>query len=238
MTFAKTKPPIRLLIFDLDGTLIDSKADLAVSVNATLRHLGRPPLDDETIYSYVGQGAEALIARAVGNGVTQHEMRTGLRYFINYYWMHKLDHTTLYPGVLEGLERMANGHSGARRYMAVLTNKPVYPSQGIIDDLGLGSMFHSVYGGNSFHRKKPDPVGIHTLLRETGVKPRETMIIGDSDVDIETGVRAGVWTCGVTYGFGTLELERNPPDLVVDSLTELADALEGGATPPNSSHMG
>ena len=115
MTFAKTKPPIRLLIFDLDGTLIDSKADLAVSVNATLRHLGRPPLDDETIYSYVGQGAEALIARAVGNGVTQHEMRTGLRYFINYYWMHKLDHTTLYPGVLEGLERMANGHAGARR---------------------------------------------------------------------------------------------------------------------------
>jgi len=229
MTFSAAKPPIRLLIFDLDGTLIDSKTDLARSVNATLRHLGRAPLDDQTIYSYVGQGAEALIARAVGDGVTRQEMQTGLRYFINYYWMHKLDHTTLYPGVRESLERMANGHAGSPRVMAVLTNKPVYPSQGIIDDLGLGRLFHSVYGGNSFHSKKPDPVGIHALLRETGVQAREAMIVGDSDVDIETGVRAGVWTCGVTYGFGTLSLDSNPPDLVVDSLPELAEALDGNS---------
>ena len=236
MTFPEARPRIRLLIFDLDGTLIDSKTDLARSVNATLRHLERPPLDDQTIYSYVGQGAEALIARAVGDGVTRHEMQVGLRYFIHYYWMHKLDHTTLYPGVRESLERMANSRAGSARVnpmirvMAVLTNKPVYPSQGIIDDLGLGPMFHSVYGGNSFHSKKPDPVGVHELLRETGVAPREAMIVGDSDVDIETGVRAGVWTCGVTYGFGTLEMESNPPDLVVDSLTELADALDGAAS--------
>jgi len=233
MNFAAAKPVIRLLIFDLDGTLIDSKTDLAHSVNATLRHLGRPPLDDQTIYSYVGKGAEALIARAAGDSITPQEMQTGLRYFIHYYWMHKLDHTRLYPGVRESLNRLANGHAGSPRYMAVLTNKPVYPSQGIIDDLGLGRLFHAVYGGNSFHSKKPDPVGVHSLLHETGVQPSEAMIVGDSDVDIETGVRASVWTCGVTYGFGTLQLESNPPDLIVDSLPELADALDGGFGGPS-----
>ena len=243
MRFSQTKPRIRLLIFDLDGTLVDSKTDLALSVNATLRHLGRPPLEDETIYSYVGRGAEALIARAVGDGVTSDEMKRGLRYFINYYWQHKLDNTTLYPGVRESLDRLANirtanaqmadGRAGnsrgdrVQRILAVLTNKPVYPSQGIIDDLGLGQMFRFVYGGNSFTSKKPDSVGVHALLRETGVAPREAMIVGDSDVDIETGVRAGVWTCGVTYGFGNLDIESNPPDVVVDSLSELADALDG-----------
>lgn len=225
MNFAQAKPRIRLLIFDLDGTLIDSKTDLALSVNATLRHLGRPPLDNETIYSYVGQGAEALIGRAVGDGVTRAEMERGLRFFIRYYGQHKLDHTTLYPGVREGLERLANGHAGQQRVMAVLTNKPVYPSQGIIDGLEMGHLFRFVYGGNSFESKKPDPAGVHALLRDTGAAPQEAMIVGDSDVDIVTGVRAGVWTCGVTYGFGTLQLDANPPDLVVNSFPELADSL-------------
>src|SRR3990172_4565693 len=101
MTFAQAKSRLRVLIFDLDGTLVDSKTDLALSVNATLRHLERPPLEDETIYSYVGQGAEALIAKAVGEGVTGQEMERGLRYFISYYSQHKLDNTTLYPGVRE-----------------------------------------------------------------------------------------------------------------------------------------
>ena len=110
MNFAQAKPQIRLLIFDLDGTLIDSKTDLALSVNATLRHLGRPPLDDETISSYVGQGAEALIGRAIGDGVTRQEVARGLEFFIRYYGQHKLDHTTLYPGVRGSLDRLARGN--------------------------------------------------------------------------------------------------------------------------------
>ena len=234
MTFAQAKSRIRLLIFDLDGTLVDSKTDLALSVNATLRHLGRRALEDETIYSYVGQGAEALIARAVGDGVTRQEMERGLRYFINYYGQHKLDNTTLYPGVRESLERMTNGHAGNRRVLTVLTNKPVYPSQGIIEGLGLGHLFRFVYGGNSFSQKKPDPVGIHALLRDTGAAPREAMIVGDSDVDIVTGLRAGVWTCGVTYCFGTLQMDANPPDLLVNSFAELVDALDGASPSRNS----
>ena len=223
MKFAQIRPRIRLLILDLDGTLIDSKTDLALSVNATLRHLGRRPLDDETIYSYVGQGAEALIARAIGDGVTMDEVSRGLYFFLDYYRRHKLDNTTLYPGVRESLARLANG--AENRILAILTNKPVRVSREILDELDLLPLFGFVYGGNSFENKKPDPVGVHALLRETGVTPREAMIVGDSDVDIVTGTKGGIWTCGVTYGFGTLALDSNPPDLVVDSLPELADAL-------------
>src|SRR3989338_6862840 len=101
MNSLQANPCIRLLIFDLDGTLIDSKTDLALSVNATLRHLGRRPLDDETIYSYVGQGAEALIARAIGDGVTLEEASRGLYFFLDYYRRHKLDTPTLSPVVRE-----------------------------------------------------------------------------------------------------------------------------------------
>ena len=229
MEFLQTQPRIRLVIFDLDGTLIDSKTDLARSVNATLRHLGRPPLDAQTIYSYVGQGAEALIARAVGDGITRAEVSRGLHFFIHYYRQHKLDHTTLYPGVRETLVRLAKHDGAERRVLAVLTNKPEFVSREIIEELELGRLFRFVYGGNSFENKKPDPVGVHALLHDTGVSPRQTMIVGDSDVDIVTGARAGVWTCGVTYGFGALELGSNPPDLLVDSLPELAEALDGGA---------
>ena len=207
MNFAQAKPRIRLLIFDLDGTLIDSKTDLVLSVNATLRHLGRPPLDDETISSYVGQGAEALLGRAIGDGVTPQEVARGLEFFIRYYGQHKLDHTTLYPGVREGLDRLARGNGSAGRILAILTNKPVYVSRRIIEELDLRHLFRFVYGGNSFANKKPDPVGVHALLRDTGIAPTEAMIVGDSDVDIVTGARAGVWTCGVTYGFQPQSLE-------------------------------
>ena len=129
MRFLKEKPSIQLLVFDLDGTLVDSKTDLALSVNATLEHLGRPPLDDETIYSYVGRGAPALIAQAVGKGVTPSEVERGLDFFIYYYSQHKLDNTRLYPGVREALHTLANGKSSPQRIMAVLSNKPVYPSR-------------------------------------------------------------------------------------------------------------
>jgi len=242
MKFAAANPQIQLLIFDLDGTLIDSKLDLALSVNATLEHLGRFPLDDETIFSYVGQGAPTLIRRVVGDDADAAEIARGLEFFLAYYREHKLDHTDLYPGVRETLARLANGQNGsprpAPRYgaggtgprtLAVLTNKPERVSREILAGLGVSEMFRFVYGGNTFETKKPDPLGLRTILANTGADSRATMIVGDSDVDIQTGINAGVWTCGVTYGFGNLQVESNPPDLLVHSLPELALALDAAA---------
>jgi phosphoglycolate phosphatase len=225
MNFLKAKPSIQLLIFDLDGTLIDSKVDLANSVNAALRYLGRQPIDAERIYSYVGRGAPALIAQALGDGIPEYEVERGLQYFISYYNQHKLDNTRLYPGAKEALLKLSNGNGSPQRVMGVLTNKPVYPSREIVYGLGLSRLFRFVYGGNSFETKKPDPAGLHTILEETGISPSEAMMVGDSDVDIQTGVSAGVWTCAVTHGFGTLDLDANSPDLLVDSLPELASLL-------------
>ncbi|MBI1955627.1 MAG: HAD hydrolase-like protein [Acidobacteria bacterium] len=225
--FSRARPAIRLLTFDLDGTLIDSKADLVMSVNAALCYLGRESLDETTVSSYVGQGSQVLIQRSLGEGVSPQEVARGLEYFLNYYRAHKLDHTTLYPGVRETLERLANGSHSGERLLAVLTNKPVRISREILGELGLISLFRCVYGGNSFETKKPDPAGLCAILQETGVAASVAMIVGDSDVDIQTGAAAGIWTCGVTYGFGKLEMESNPPDLLVHSLAELADLLEG-----------
>ena len=225
MKFLKSKPSIQLLIFDLDGTLIDSETDLVLSVNATLAYLGRQPIGHELIKSFVGRGAEALIAQALGRGISRDDVSRGLDYFISYYSQHKLDNTTLYPGVREALHKIANGARSPERVMGVLTNKPVYPSREILQGLGLGPLFRFIYGGNSFDTKKPDPEGLNYILEQTGIEPAAAMMVGDSDVDILTGINAGVWTCAVTHGFGTLSLDATPPDLVVNSLLELARVL-------------
>lgn len=213
---------IKLVIFDLDGTLIDSRLDLVHSVNAALRHIGRPELPDEVIASYVGDGAPILIQRALGGEtVDQSVVRKGLEFFLSYYREHKLDHTTVYPGIAEALATIQNASNGSRRKLAVLSNKPVGPSRAIVDALGMGVFFAQVYGGNSFETKKPDPEGALKLVEESGVRPEQTAIIGDSHVDVRTGRNAGLFTVGVTYGFATHTLEREPPDVLVDEPREL-----------------
>jgi len=212
---------VRALIFDLDGTLIDSKLDLALSVNAALGEMGRGPLPHEQIFSYVGQGAPNLIGRALGQGATEEECLRGLEFFIKYYSVHKLDHTVLYPGVREALDALSG------MPMAILTNKPVGASCGIIKGLGLAGHFRFVYGGNSFERKKPDPLGIETILRDFGVAPAQSMVVGDSEIDVQTARNAGTWVCGVTYGFGSHRFDEYPPDLLVDALTDLVPHLSG-----------
>src|SRR5450755_2684432 len=114
---------IRLLVFDLDGTLIDSRLDLIHSINAMLHHIGRPPLDGELIASYVGDGAPALVRRALGNTGDEALQRTALEYFLGYYRIHKLDHTTVYEGIPETLAALTGASNGARRLMAILSNK-------------------------------------------------------------------------------------------------------------------
>lgn len=214
---------IKLVIFDLDGTLIDSRLDLVHSVNAALRHIHRPELPEEVIASYVGDGAPILIQRALGGeAVDQALVRKGLEFFLSYYREHKLDHTTVYDGVREALAAIQRSGNGVPRKLAVLTNKPVNPSRAIVDALGLGSYFSQVYGGNSFATKKPEPEGALKLLSEAGVHPEEAAIIGDSHVDVRTGRNAGLWTVAVTYGFAPHTLEVEEPDIIVDTPQELS----------------
>lgn len=206
---------VRALIFDLDGTLIDSKLDLALSVNAALAEMGRRPLPHDLIFSYVGQGAATLISRALGEGASEEDCLRGLEFFIKYYSVHKLDNTVLYPGVREALDALSG------MPMAVLTNKPVGASRGILRGLGLANHFRFVYGGNSFETKKPDPLGVETILRDFGATPSQAMVVGDSEIDVQTARNAGTWACGVTYGFGSHRFVEYPPDILLDSLTEL-----------------
>jgi phosphoglycolate phosphatase len=210
-----------LLIFDLDGTLVDSRLDLANSVNAARSHMGMPPLPNERVYTYVGNGAPVLIRRALGDQATEAEVQEALEYFLEYYSEHDLDQTVLYPGVRESLDRLAE----AGKQMAVLTNKPVRMSRSIVDGLGVGGHFFRVYGGNSFEFKKPNPIGVETLLAETGVPRAAALMVGDSSVDVATARNAGISCCGVTYGFQPESLANPAPEILVDRMTDLVDRL-------------
>ncbi len=214
---------VRLLIFDLDGTLIDSRRDLADAVNATRMRFGLAPIEERLIASYVGDGAPVLIRRALGPEASEEQLAQALQYFLEHYAAHKLDFTRPYPGVPEALESFAR--RGLK--MAVLTNKPVRISRAILEGLGLDPYFFAVYGGNSFAQKKPHPIGVETLLQEAGVAAECALLVGDSAVDVRTARNAGVKACGVTYGFQPETLEQEPPDLVVDGLPELARLLGG-----------
>jgi phosphoglycolate phosphatase len=210
---------IDLLIFDLDGTLIDSKQDLSCAVNAVRAHFGMEPLANETVYSYVGEGAPTLIRRTLGPAATAEQAQAALEFFLAYYNDHMVDHTVLYPGVRETLDRLL----AAGVKMAVLTNKPVRMSRAIVAALGVGGHFERVYGGNSFEQKKPHPIGIETLMAECSAPRERTMMVGDSAVDIRTARNGGVQSCGVTYGFQPETLAADPPDLLVDRIDQLGD---------------
>jgi phosphoglycolate phosphatase len=216
----------RLLVFDLDGTLIDSKLDLIHSVNATRAFMRLGPLSNDVVASYVGNGAPVLIRRALNPDAAEADVQSALEYFLGYYRDHMLDNTRLYPTVLEGIERLYAG--GAK--LAVLTNKPVRFSQALIHGLGLGDRFFRVYGGNSFDQKKPNPIGIEKLLEESGVARERAMMVGDSAVDVRTARNAGIQACGVRYGFQPETFAQDPPDILVDDLNQLADYVLNSAS--------
>jgi len=223
---------IRLIVFDMDGTLIDSARDLCNSVNAALEHMGRPLLDDRIIASFVGNGAPMLVRRslAVENGVSpdevhDEELATAYNFFLAHYREHKLDFTYAYDGVLESLAALRCASNGLARKLAVLTNKPVRPARAICDGLNMGDCFFRVYGGDSFPLKKPDPMGLRALMEEAGAAPDETLMIGDSKVDVLTARNAGTWSLGCQFGFGPQNLMEVPPDVVVDSASDWPTAL-------------
>jgi phosphoglycolate phosphatase len=212
---------VRLLVFDLDGTLVDSKKDLALSVNAMRAAMGLDPISLDLIASYIGHGVTELVRRSLGALATAENVEKGLVFFLAYYREHMLDNTAPYPGVAEALEKL-RGHK-----MAVLTNKPVKFSQEMLTRLGFAPYFAYIYGGNSFSQKKPDPIGLRKLMEDLQMSTSETLMVGDSDTDVLTGRNAGVWTCGVSYGFGAGTLDEVRPDLVIDDLRELPPMLDG-----------
>ena len=229
---------LKLLVFDLDGTLIDSAQDLCNSVNATLEQFGRPHLSDSIIAGYIGNGALTLIRRAFaaddGREPGEELLAEAYKFFLDYYREHKLDYTYAYEGVLEALDALHKVHdqlevpprtAAAQRAMAVLTNKPVRPAQAICEALGLAPYFLNIYGGNSFATKKPDPEGLLTLMKEADAKPEGTGMIGDSEVDVQTARNAGAWCIGCTFGLAPGSLEAIPPDILVDSPADWTAAL-------------
>jgi phosphoglycolate phosphatase len=237
---------LKLLVFDLDGTLIDSAQDLCNSVNAALAHVGRAPLADPAIAAFVGNGAAMLVRRslAAADHITVDRVGIELQaqtyaFFLDYYRAHKLDFTYAYEGVLDSLHALHQLHiadvdaATPARTMAVLTNKPVRPARGICEGLGLAGYFLHIFGGDSFPLKKPDPLGLRTLMNEIGATPDETVMIGDSQVDIQTARNAGVWSVGCTFGFGNDTLTAAPlenrPDILVDSPRDWIAALTPAA---------
>jgi len=204
-----------VLIFDLDGTLVDSKRDLTASVNYIRTRFDLPLLTAEEIARFIGNGALMLIRRALGPKASEDNVQAGLQMFLSYYRTHMLDSTVLYPGVLETLDRLVDCK------LAVLTNKPVHFSCAMLDGLGVYKRFAAVYGGNSFDHKKPDPVGVYQILSDTKGQRERTWMIGDSAVDVLTGRNAGIRTCGVTYGYATETFTDAPPDFLIDNFSDL-----------------
>jgi phosphoglycolate phosphatase len=213
-------PVPRLIVFDLDGTLIDSRVDLCNSVNATLTHLGKPILPEAVISGYIGDGASMLVRRAIGDpegdSTDEQYVTEALTFFLDYYRIHKLDYTYVYPGVIESLETIRATHPDI--LMAVLTNKPVHPSRDICKHFGLSRFFFQNYGGNSFHTKKPDPHGLETLIAEAStlggypIVPTETVMIGDTDIDVLTARNCGARSIGCTFGLKPHSLFDATPD--------------------------
>lgn len=204
-----------LIIFDLDGTLIDSRQDIATSVNEVLSTMRRPTLPNETIYGYIGDGVRCLIERSLGSAPSE-DVDGALAMFLPIYRRHILDSTRPYQGVREALSALEDG-----RTLAILSNKPTRESTIVLEGLHLRHHFDFVHGGESFSKRKPDPMGITALMTETGTPRERTLMIGDSRVDYEAARNASVSVCLVTYGIGAADVPKLEPDYLVDDLREL-----------------
>ena len=204
-----------LIIFDLDGTLIDSRIDIVNSVNFTRKQLHLKPLPDEIIFSYIGDGVQKLIQRAVSESNNEPIFSQALEIFLGHYRAHLLDYTTVYPGVLEVLTELN------QKVLGILTNKPLESTLPILQGLNIKEKFYFIYAGNSFRQKKPHPVGINKILNKTKIPRHRTLMVGDSYIDIKTGQNARVSTCGVTYGLASNTLSRYKPQFLIDDIKKL-----------------
>ena len=209
---------IKLIIYDLDGTLIDSRLDIANAVNWTLQELGVGPLPIERISSFVGNGVQNLIRRSLQEIKAEPlpSLERPIKLFRRRYGEHLLEHTRLYPAVRKVLEFYKD------RKQAVITNKPEEFSLQILRELGVDSYFFKVIGGDKGFPRKPAPEPVHEILRLAAVSQDQAVFVGDSATDVETGRNAGVKTIAVTYGFGQREeIAKAEPDLILNDLEEL-----------------
>ncbi|MCG3118414.1 MAG: Phosphoglycolate phosphatase [bacterium] len=211
-----SKYAVNLLLFDLDGTLVDTRRDLANAVNYALRQLGKSELDLPTLTSYVGDGVRKLLERALGNP-SEAELESGRQHFRHFYLEHLADFSQPYPGILDMLEYFAG------KKKAVLTNKPQEFTEPLLRQLGLASYFEMMIGGQPQLKLKPDPDAIFKILKQLEVLPAQAAMVGDSENDILAGKAAGLVTCAVTYGFRPPE---NLLSLYPDFVAHTPGALE------------
>lgn len=194
----------RLIAFDLDGTLIDSSRDLAESVNELLTDLGAPPLPHDDITRMIGEGAKVLVRRALAAaGIPEDPEAIGR--FLEIYDRKLLNHTRPYAGIIE-VVRTARHHAR----VAVLTNKPLEPSEKVLAGLGMRALFDDVIGSGGLYPRKPDPTALFALMERAGATPDRTLMVGDSRIDYETARSAATRCCLVTYGFSNDTLTNIP----------------------------
>jgi phosphoglycolate phosphatase len=210
------------VVFDLDGTLVDSLSDLTAAVNHALRAFGAVELPREVVAAYVGEGARVLVQRALG-APYHGRLEEGLQLFITYYGAHLLDHTRPYPHIDAMLASLA-----ARRVaLSVLSNKSEGMSRAILDGLGLSPYFVAVLGGDSLSTRKPDPAGLEYLRALTATRPERMLVVGDSVIDLRSARAAGFAFCGVTWGMTPAALRAAAPQHLIENPMELLAVVEG-----------
>lgn len=210
--------PIRLMIFDLDGTLVDSRIDITNAINYALKDYGIGPYTVEEITSLVGRGITRLIEDLI-KPYPEIPVNNVIERFLYHYERHIIDNTRPYAGVKETLEKLRDYKK------AVISNKREYLSKKTLEGLGLLKYFDIVLGSDSTPEKKPSPVPVRLVLEKLNVLPHEAVIIGDSDLDIKAGKAAGVLTIAVSYGYRPRELLLEA-DHIIDSIKELPGLLE------------
>ena len=210
----------RLLIYDLDGTLVDTAKDIAISANYMRKQFGLSELPQNKISEFVGRGVHHLISHCIESD-DEKLIEKAIKVYRDHYKEHMLDYSRLFPGAKDFLKHFES------RIQAVLTNKPNPYSKEILDQLGVGHYFVEVMAGNSGYQKKPDPDAILQLMKKENVKPEETLMIGDSRVDIETCRNAHITAAVLTHGFESRDtLESAKPEVICDSFSELLEWIK------------
>jgi len=217
---------IKAAIIDLDGTMLDTAADFHVAVNRMRAELGLTPLSQETIVNFVGKGTENLIRRVLAVDYAEDEAAQYFQQALDAYTEHYLaingDYSSLYPGVLEGLQAMRE--KGLR--LACVTNKPLAFAAPLLEKKGLSGFFEIVYGGDSFPRKKPDPMPLLQVCEDFALTPAQVVAIGDSSNDAQAARAAGCRVLNVPYGYNHGEsIHDVDSDGIVSTLVEAAQQI-------------